>query len=521
MKEKIPCQEKILYLLLNEPSLINKLQLEGIEPDFFDSKFKSLLFGIYNAHQRSVRLTSVGYTDFVQKSINSGEYAKWNNIKKIDSPKQVILKESGIFVNVSQMQRASVDDIDVYISSVREIHTREKVNELLDEFQNGAKKNYMQAISGFSEGIEKLRLEGSSNSSTWSFLDEEGKSFMDKLREERENPKERLSTGITDLDESMAVGLPSGSLTLFVADVGGYKTTLMLQIALNVYLRSQKDVLFVSLEMPKEMLENKIMASETGISNNHINKPELLTDKEMDRLDGEWDKFTGQSMRFCIEDTQERLTVSAIKAKIEQEAGYFKPRLVVIDYISILAPEKSYEKQAPHAWVGHMCKDLRQLGRKHGFAIISAAQLGRDAIKRLRSQKDGKQTVGSEDLRGSHDFSADADNIYALVPNPTQQQNQLQMFCIKARYGKKEFNGSTRAMLDVNADIGRINGATDAAWGDDNSDPVVKKAEETTVNYDLNLDLDAEDNEDYSSVKTDKIKTGPKGRVVFDDFDDL
>ena len=52
------------------------------------------------------------------------------------------------------------------------------------------------------------------------------------------------------------------------------------------------------------------------------------------------------------------------------------------------------------------------IGKALDFAVISGAQLGRDALKRIR--KDGankdKPTINSEDIRGSHEYAADADN---------------------------------------------------------------------------------------------------------------
>ena len=529
MRDRKETQEKILHILLTTPDSVNALVAHRIGPEHFDPIFRPLLHGIFHAQSKGAKLTEVGYIDFIEKAVTSGKYSEWVG-KKVDSPKQAVLREKAMLFEAFGLQTAETDDIEVYIDRLNEDRIREQSERLFQKFKEDAKKNYPEAIGQLSEGLEKISVSTSENKSNWVYLNEDKESFVGKLRAERENPSERLLTGISELDDSITVGLQPGSLTLFVADVGGFKSTMMLNVALNVWRKYHKDVLFISLEMPADMLEAKIAARETGIANEKLSKPELLTDANLERIEKEWDNFHSMPHRFVIEDTEERLKVSDIKAKIEKHISFFKPRLVVIDYITILSPEKSFANKASHEWVGHWCKDLRQLGRKHGFAIISAAQLGREAIKRLRSQKEGKQTVGSDDLRGSHDFSADSDNIYALVPDPSQPLQQLQLFCIKARYGKKTFKGVNRAVLNVNPDLCRISGATDAAWSsddfDDGSDDAefIKRQESasTGMSFEDQDDLDL-DGDPSPSVVTKKPKKEKKkkstGTLEFDEFD--
>jgi replicative DNA helicase len=307
-----------------------------------------------------------------------------------------------------------------------------------------------------------------------------------------------LQTGIKPFDETMPMGLDIGHLTLVVADVGGFKSATMINIALNVCKMSKEDVLYVSLEMPKNSLMQRIIAREAGVDSEKISKPAMLTINEKERLKKAFEDFKSISSRFAILDAQERMTVSKIRAELEKRKGFFKPRLVVIDYISILGPDAWYQKLAEHSWYGQMCKDLRQLGRKMNFSVLSAVQLNREAIKSLRNQKDGKQTVGSDALRGSHDFSADADNIYVQFPHPEMPKEKLYLFCVKSRYGSTmfgQYKNQNKATLEVHANIGKITAAIDATWSvsstDSEASAYLKKAEEIVLpNPDLDLDFD-------------------------------
>lgn len=513
MKDKIEIQEKIINLLINDHSLVNVFVANKLEPEFFDPKYRTVLYAIHNAHTQSIRLTENGYVDFVERAVTDGSYSKWTE-KKVDGIKQPVMAERALFLNVSKLVRATIDDFELYLKQFREIRSREQANALFAMYQSDVKNGtFFDAITDLAEGLTGLSNQNSLSKAKMIFVDKTAKDFMKELREKRENPEEQLLTGIPELDDSIGVGLIPGSLTLFVADVGGFKSTMMINVALNIFKRSKKNVLFVSLEMPEHMVKCKMVSRETRVKLHKIATPKLLNDVEIQKVEDEWTKWSLENKFAILDASDDRLTVADIKAEIERRIAFFKPDIVVIDYITILAPEQWYIKQQSHEWIGHMCKGIRQLGRKHGFAAISAAQLGREAIKRLKTQKDGQQTVGSEDLRGSHEFSADSDNIYALIPHPNQPQQKLQLFCIKARYGKKTFGGSNKAILEVDPEIGQIRSSSDATWGHDDAvnDIAVKHGEsiDSKMDFDNNLDLDSFD-EPSPPKSTIKIEPLPE-----------
>lgn len=373
-----------------------------------------------------------------------------------------------------------------------EIVSRSKTTDLLSRFQAKANNgDFRQSLVELAEGLQNLSSKNENDKYSFRFADDTSDEFMAKLKHDRLNPAEQLSTGFPELDN--AISMDPGSLNLFVADVGGFKSTIMLNIALNLYKQFGKDVLYISLEMPEDMVKKKIVSRETGVMFGKIHKPFLMSDGEFSKVEDEWKKWKNPH-RFAIIDNKDQLDLADIRGAIETYISIFRPRAVFLDYITILAPEKRYAKLASHEWVGFMCKGLRQLGRKYGFVVISAAQLGREALKRLKSQKEGSQTVGSEDVRGSHDFSADSDSIFALVPDPNQPKQKLQVFCIKSRYGDKTFDGQGKVKLEVKPEIGKIMSSADATWGHDEStkDKAVKHGETmaSQISFDDNLDID-------------------------------
>jgi len=522
MQNRTECQEAILHLLLNHPELINEFSDVKIDVDFFDPIYKPLLQGVYHSNQKSIRLTENNYLDFIEQTVVDGRYAEWTQTK-VTGPTQPRLKEKQLFVPICNFKQVAKDDFQLLAKKLREYYVKDETKNLFQKFKATNHSSFMEAITDLSDELNKLVASQNSSNVNMMFIDDCAPEFMEQLKEERTNPTSRLVSGISELDESMTVGFYPGSLTTIVADVGAGKTTMMINIAINVNKIYKENVLFISLEMPWQKVMEKIVCRESGVKLSKVARPETLDEVEVKRLDDEWKKWNND-YRFAILDFDERASLAEIRSKIERNISFFKPRLVVVDYISILLPEKFYAHQKPFEWVGHICKGLRVMGKKYGFATLSAAQLGRDAIKRMRGQKEGKQTAGSEDIRGGHDFSADSDNVYALVANPENPNNKLQLFCIKARYGSTLFSGNIRALLDFNKDIGRITGSTDATWGYDDieTNKALKYGEETQAKMtfvdDDDLDLDGIGDKPLEKPKPEK-KEMPSKRKPFIDFD--
>ena len=260
----------------------------------------------------------------------------------------------------------------------------------------------------------------------------------------------------------------------FVCDnIITHNSMMMMNIALNVFMDFGEPILFVSLEMTRDKVMNRIISRETNIDLQKLSKPELLSDEELAKVLKAKDKWEPKLSEFGLIDNEERMTVGEIKRFIEKNQALWKFKLVVIDYIAILQPDERYARQNEHSWAGEMCKDLRQLGRKHGFSIISAVQLGKESLKRLKQQKQGKQSAGVEDMRGSHDYSADADNIYIQWPHPNEPTQKLCLVCAKARDGKKTFiNDSPMAVLDIKPNLQKICTDNVAKWQVADGDPI-------------------------------------------------
>jgi hypothetical protein len=257
---------------------------------------------------------------------------------------------------------------------------------------------------------------------------------------------------------------------------------MMLNVAANVWWEQKLPVLFVPLEMPKKEMALKLLARQSGIPFAYLNKPKSMSEEQFElakKFQTEpWPNY--DSKLYIMNSYEERTKVSVIRRMIEEHLEIFQPRVVVIDYIANLSPDR-VRGERNDLEIGEMLKDLRHMGRPgvihdKGFATISGAQIGREALRRIRRSASDKTAFYSEDIRGSHEYSADADNMFAQMPDPQQQEELLQLFCIKARYGKKVFTGGARkAVLEIKPDISLVRSALQRYSGI-NKDDILKKA---------------------------------------------
>jgi replicative DNA helicase len=258
----------------------------------------------------------------------------------------------------------------------------------------------------------------------------------------------------------------------------------MMNVGLHAWFKENRNVLYIPLEMPRELIYNRVLSRQTQIPFDAIIAPNVLSDEQIDKIRKytEDDAPSREARLFLMDSYEQRTSVALIRKMIERNLEIFKPRVVIVDYIANLTPDKKQDR--PDIEIGEMLKDLRYMGRpgvvwEEGFAIVSAVQIGREGLKRVRRSGNDKAMFYSEDLRGSHDYSADADTIYAMFPDPQQPDEKLQLFVVKARYGKKTFaDGERRALLEIKPSICTVRSGTDYYGGVSKDEILTKTAAE-------------------------------------------
>ena len=447
--ENIEIEEQIISVVLNNNTVLKEY---NVDEKFFDEGNHLILSGIKYAFNNDVQLTRQTYKDFLTtyKKMTPQEIAS-----------QIIL------FNRCLMKGAKKDDLPMLLDRAKESYIRRRTTTSFSEYKTEREKlGDIGANRALIDKLSNIEVDISDTKVNTIYIGSEKENYMKALQQRRLNPGTRLTCGIEEIDETMSVGFKVGHLTLFCSDVGSYKTTVMVNVGVNIFKRCQENILFIPLEMPSDEIMNKIVSRETRIPMSLIEHADKLSEEQIKEIAAELDKWQGLSHRFSIMDLSERAKLSTIRREIEKRISYFKPRVVIIDYADNIVPDYTRGSRSDLE-MNDTLEDMRKMGKVLGFSVISAAQLGRDALKRVREQKEGKQQLGSTDVRGGQVMTANSDTVYAQLRDPSQPNDKLIFFCIKSRHGQSTFkNKQDKTILNVRPEICLIESPRDIAQVD-------------------------------------------------------
>jgi replicative DNA helicase len=179
-----------------------------------------------------------------------------------------------------------------------------------------------------------------------------------------------IPTHFRDLDE-LTGGLHPSEFVVLAARPSMGKTALATNIAENVAIESRVPVLFVSLEMSRLELAQRLLCSQGSIDGRKFRNG-FISSAEREKLIEASGKLS-QSPLF-IDDTPSR-TVTEIAACARRLKRKEKLGLVVVDYLQLIQPDDPRDPRQEQ--VAKMARRLKALARELQIPIMVLAQLNR------------------------------------------------------------------------------------------------------------------------------------------------
>lgn len=216
-----------------------------------------------------------------------------------------------------------------------------------------------------------------------------------------------LSTGFVDLDHVLGGGLKPGQLVVVAARPGGGKSVALLNIARHIGITLAERTLFVSLEMPRRELMNRLLAQVAQVSLSTLeNRAELAKD------DRAWSRIAAHTAKLqaaenLVIEADAGFGVAQARGFLSRAARAGKPlRLLVIDYVQLMRGSGKPENRIQELTT--ITKSLKQIAIEFDLPVLVAAQLNRGPEQRAdkRPQK--------SDLRESGSLENDADVVILL-----------------------------------------------------------------------------------------------------------
>lgn len=208
-------------------------------------------------------------------------------------------------------------------------------------------------------------------------------------------------TGFVDLDK-MTAGFQPQELLILAARPSMGKTALSLNIAVNSALRAGKKVAYFSLEMSKEQLMLRILASEAQID---------LSKLRVGKIPDEgWSKLISTAAMISeshlyIDDTS-AISPFEILAKSRRLKNQKGLDLVIVDYLQLMDLKQKVESR--ERAVSEISKTLKKIAKELKVSILALAQLNRS----VEARSDRRPIVS--DLRESGSLEQDADVIMMI-----------------------------------------------------------------------------------------------------------
>lgn len=208
-----------------------------------------------------------------------------------------------------------------------------------------------------------------------------------------------IPTGYVDLDLQLT-GLHGGELIVLAARPGIGKTSLAMNIAMNIAMKENKAVGIFSLEMPADQLLMRLLASQGRVDMKKLRGGRLSPSDEE-----RFQEVAGQlyNAPLYIDDTG-ALSPFDLRAKarrLKQKNGDLG--LIVIDYLQLMHQKGKVESRQLE--VSEISRSLKAMAKELSVPIMALSQLNR----KVEERKGGKPMLS--DLRESGAIEQDADVV--------------------------------------------------------------------------------------------------------------
>ena len=238
-------QKEYISLLLKNKLLVEEWINSSLSINRFDKKFYYITNAVIDAYEHDSILTRKYYNLFLDKFI--------------PKKKEKLAQEH--LYNQIYILNSKVEEFAYLQQKILDLFLDSQSYCLIEDFHKlREQKGNAFAIQQLSDGLSGLIGDVKAPSIFYENID----SYADKYWVEAEKvdaDSEPIKCGIKEIDSVIGTqGFFAGTLTLFTADVGGFKTSMMINVGLNIWKHAKRNVLFVPLEMPRQLYMQRIIS---------------------------------------------------------------------------------------------------------------------------------------------------------------------------------------------------------------------------------------------------------------------
>lgn len=239
------------------------------------------------------------------------------------------------------------------------------------------------------------------------------------------------STGFYDLDGYLA-GLQKSDLIVLAARPSLGKTSLALDIAKHVAQHEKVPVGIFSIEMAKEQIVDRLIASEANINLWKLRTGKLSSEGEgndFERIAVALDRLAQAPIFIDDIPSPTILQMRTMARRLQAEHGL---GLLVVDYLQLIRPTRAMDSEVQQ--ITEISRNLKALAKELSIPILALSQLSRNS-----EMREGHRPKLS-DLRSSGSIEQDADVVLLIyredkVKKDTDKKGIAEIMIEKHRNG--------------------------------------------------------------------------------------
>ena len=329
------------------------------------------------------------------------------------------LEEVGGASALSDLADAQISSANIYAYakavkdrySMREIiRTAMRVSEMGMSFQ-GETEDFVNEVEGAFFKLTSDTREGKIVS-----LSECLKENLRELEDASRNPGDinGLSTGYTKIDE-LLLGMQAGQLIVLGARPSMGKTSLALNIAVNVCTQHSAPVAIFSLEMEASELSMRLLSSRAKVDSKRLRTKDFVS-TDLRSISQAVQELSNLPVFINDSGNSTLLDIQSQCRKIKADQGL---ALVVVDYLQLMKSVVGHNSKniSREQEVSEFSRGLKALAKELKCPVVVLAQLNRQVEARV----DKRPNLA--DLRDSGAIEQDADLVAFIYRDEFYDQN--------------------------------------------------------------------------------------------------
>lgn len=235
-----------------------------------------------------------------------------------------------------------------------------------------------------------------------------------------------FKTGLHYLDESIG-NLQRGRLVTFIARSGIGKSTLAIQIALNLVLQGYK-VIYGTGETSEGEIINKMCASKLNIDLRKLQR-KILKEEEKEEITKFVNTLIGKGLHITVDTDINKLIEDVKLYKLK-----FGLDILFVDYVNNYLG--NIQAMTMTEKIGQVTARLKSLALEEKICIILLAQVNRRID--LNENKNITEKISNADIQDSARIEQDSDQVIAIYRNSNLDNPIVRQ--ILTREGKIDYN---------------------------------------------------------------------------------